>query len=149
MKYGEPRWHDAAIGGGLLVKKKAGKGSVEVLTNGNDVFYFLSVFGVLSLFNGTTKVKYRRRQKMTRPVVFLMAATAIIKTVSFSAQTALVANILMHGMETHPGPNCSGVSSFVRCNTLACLPLLTSGLMPWCGRTGFQASLVIQVVLDP
>ena len=92
-KYGEPRWHDAAIGGSLLVKKKNGKGSVEVLTNGNDVFYFLSVFGVLSLFNGMATVKYKRRQKMTRPIVFLTAATVIIKTVSFSAQTALVAHI--------------------------------------------------------
>ena len=49
-KYGELRWHNAAIGGSLLVKKKAGKGSVEVLTNGNDVFHCISVFGVLSLF---------------------------------------------------------------------------------------------------
>ena len=87
------RWHKAAIGGRLLVEKKAGKGSVEVLTNGNDVFYFLSVFGVLSLFNGMATVKYQRRQKMTRPIVFLMAATAITKTVSFLPQTALVAHI--------------------------------------------------------
>ena len=75
---------------------------VQVLSN--SVFHFFIVYGVLSVFNGMTKLENTRR------VVFLTATAAIL---NLSAKTAEVSTKLMHDVETNPGPNCSGVSNFV------------------------------------
>ena len=54
-----------------------------------------------------------------------MAATTILTSgLSLSARTAEVASKLMHDVETNPGPNCYGVSSFVQSNSLTCFPLI-------------------------
>ena len=75
---------------------------MQVLSN--SVFHFFIVYGVLSVFNGMTKLENTRR------VVFLTATAAIL---NLSAKTAEVSTKLMHDVETNPGPNCSGVSNFV------------------------------------
>ena len=43
-----------------------------------------------------------------------MASSAILTSFSSSARTAEVVSKLMHDVETNPGPNCSGVSCFLK-----------------------------------
>ena len=88
---------------------------------------------VMSIFNAMELGNCRTRQ--ARPAVVLMAATAILTLFSFSARTAEVSSKLMHDVETNPGPNCSGVSSFVESNSL--YVSILSGCMPCCGQTWF------------
>ena len=86
----------------------------------NNVFQFFVAFSVLSIFNGMKKLHNRMGQETTRRVVFLTTMSAMILTsaLSLSAKTAEVTSKLMHDVETNPGPNCSGVSSFVESNSL-------------------------------
>ena len=103
-----------AAGRRSSTKKKAGVGTLlKVLMN--NVFQFFVAFSVLSIFNGMKKLHNRMGQETTRRVVFLttMSATILTSALSLSAKTAEVTSKLMHDVETNPGPNCSGVSSFV------------------------------------
>ena len=86
----------------------------------NNVFQFFVAFSVLSIFNGMKNLGNRMGQATTRRVVFLttMSATILTSALSLSAKTAEVTSKLMHDVETNPGPNCSGVSSFVESNSL-------------------------------
>ena len=108
-----------AAGRRSSTKKKAGIGRLLVKVLKNSVFHFFVAFSVLSISNGMAKLGNRTGQAMTRGVVFLttIAATILTSTLSLSAKTAEVASKLMHDVETNPGPNCSGVSSFVRSPT--------------------------------
>ena len=97
-------------------KKKSGVGTfVKVLTN--SVFQFFVAFSVLSIFD-MTKLEYRTGQAMSKRAVFLTAIaatalTAVNLSANLSVKTAEVSSKLMHDVETNPGPNCSGVSSFL------------------------------------
>ena len=97
------RWPSASFWVGTLLK---------VLRN--SVFQFFVVFAALSICNGMTKLEYRMREATTRSVAFFNAkVAAILTSPGLSAKTAEVSSKLMHDVETNPGPNCSGVSSFV------------------------------------
>ena len=69
---------------------------------------------VLSIFNAIKLGNYSTQQAATGPVVVHMPGMTILMSLSFTAKTAEVASKLMHDVETNPGPNCSGVSSFIR-----------------------------------
>ena len=72
---------------------------------------------VLSIFNALKLRNCQKQHAVRRPAVVLMAGTAILTSLSFSARAAEVASKLMHVVETNPGPNCSGVSCFVECKS--------------------------------
>ena len=117
-------------------KKKAGVGTLAKVLK-NSVFQFFVAFSLLSISNGMTKLDSRMGQATTRRVVFLtsIATTILASALSLSAKTAEVSSKLMHDVETNPGPNCSGVSSFLESNSL--YVSILSGWMPWCGQTWF------------
>ena len=104
----------------------------------------------MSIFNAMKLKNCRTRQ--AKPVLVLMATTAILTTFSFSAKTAEVASKLMHDVETNPGP-CSGVRSFVESNSKMQLPLMSptyQGGCPGAGKLGFQSgALHANTSLDP
>ena len=105
-----------AAGRRSSTKKKSGIGTfVNVLTN--SVFQLFVALSVLSIFN-MKKLEYRTGQAMSKRVVFLTAIAAaalaaVNMSTNLSVKTAEVSSKLMHDVETNPGPNCSGVSSFL------------------------------------
>ena len=110
-----------AAGRRSSTKKKAGvRTLVKALMN--SVFQFFIALTVLSIFSSMTKLDNQMGQARTRHVVFLSSIAATI--LSLSAKTAEVSSKLMHDVETNPGPNCSGVSSFLESNSLKCLLLI-------------------------
>ena len=120
-----------AAGRRSSTKKKAGVGTlVKVLKN--SVFQLFVAFSVLSISNGMTKLDSRMGQATTRRVVFLtsIAATILASALSLSAKTAEVSSKLMHDVETNPGPNCSGVRSFVFQDAILS-HIHLSGWIPW------------------
>ena len=104
-----------AAGRRSSTKKKAGVGTLLVKVLMSSVSQLFVALSVLSISNGMTKLDNRKGQATTRCVVFLtrIAGTILASALSLSAKTAEVASKLMHDVETNPGPNCSGVSSFL------------------------------------